>query len=341
MKIAYILTPHAVVAGKSNGIRSQAETWACALRDKGHIVDYIDTWGIYDWSSYDAIHFFGNGSWVNTIRTYLSKKNPRCVYSPIYDPSAFLESKSQIFQKKISRLTHGKWNSTLYNVCKEYQGYKKILVRTDHEHEMIKHLFDVPENIIAKVPLSFSHGLNYEEHLPVKEPFVFHMSLFTQPRKNVARLVKAARKYSFKLVIAGNPGTKEALGEFRKVVGNAPNIEILGFISEEEKKDLYRRAKVFALPSISEGVGIVAVDAALYGADIVVTNVGGPKEYYNGMAEEIDPYAIDEIGQACMRLLKGKTYQPQLREIIAREYSLSTTADKLVGVYESLNEKLL
>lgn len=335
MKIAYIITPHAVV-DSTNGIKSQAITWANALRNKGHQVDLIDIWGYYDWPSYNAIHFFGNGSWVNTIRTYLSKKNPKCVYSPIYDPNPFLESNSQQIQKKISKLTHGKWNCALYNVCREYQGYKKILVRTDHEHEMIKKLFDVPEKVIAKVPLSYSHILKYEENLPQKEDFVFHMSLFTQPRKNVIRLIQAALKYNFKLKIAGNPGTKEAYQKFIKAINNAPNIEVLGFISEEEKLDLYRRAKVFALPSISEGVGIVAVDAALYGADIVVTNIGGPKEYYNGMAEIVNPYNVDEIGQACLRLLSEKTYQPKLRKHINTNYSLNAISNRLIDIYKSL-----
>lgn len=335
MKIAYIITPHAVV-DKSNGIKSQAITWGNALQQKGHQIDYIDTWNYYDWPSYDAVHFFGNGPWVNTIRTYLSKKNSRCVYSPIYDPNLFLENKNQLIQKKLSKLTHGKWNCALYNVCREYQGYKKILVRTDHEHEMIKKLFDVPEEVIAKVPLSYSHILKYEENLPQKEDFVFHMSLFTQPRKNVIRLVQAAKKYGFRLKIAGNPGTEEAYKTFMKTVNNAPNIEVLGFISEEEKIDLYKRAKVFALPSVSEGVGIVAVDAALYGADIVITNIGGPKEYYNGMAEIINPYNVDEIGQACLKLLNGKTYQPELRKYINENYSLNAVANKLIEVYKSL-----
>lgn len=335
MKIAYILTPHAAV-DKSNGIKSQAVTWAEALRRKGHIVDYINPWDAYDWDSYDAIHFFGNGPWANMTCTYLRKKNPKCVYSPIYDPSPFLESRSQRVQKRISQMTHGKWNCSLYNVCREYQGYKKILVRSEHECEWVHRLFDIPYNEISKVPLSFSHNLDYESELPPKEPFVFHMSLFTQPRKNAIRLVQAAKKYGFKLVIAGNPGTHEALNKFKTEIGDTKNIEIIGFVSEDEKKDLYRRAQVFALPSISEGVGIVAVDAALYGADIVITEIGGPKEYYNGMAEVVNPYDIDDIGQACIRLLEGKTHQPQLRKHIKENFSLENIANILIETYKSL-----
>lgn len=336
MKIAYILTPHAAV-NRTNGIRSQAVTWAEGLRAQGHQVDYINQWEYYDWPSYDAIHFFGNGSWVNTIRTYVRMQNPKCVYSPIYDTNPFLESYSQRIQKHISKLTHGKWNCALNEVCRDYRGYKFVLARTEYEREWIHRLFDVPLDEIIKVPLAFSYGMDNNVVKPsAKEPFVFHMSLYTQPRKNVARLIQAAKKYGFRLVIAGKPDTPELQEEFQQMVKDAPNIEIVGFISEEQKMDLYCRAKVFALPSISEGVGIVALDAAMMGADVVVTNIGGPKEYYNGMAEIVNPYNVDEIGQACMRLLNGKTFQPQLRQYAIDNYSSLAITDKLIDVYQRL-----
>lgn len=335
MKIAYVLTPHAAV-DQFNGIRSQAVTWAEGLRAKGHQVDYVNPWEYYDWPSYDAIHFFGNGSWVNTIRTYVRMKNPKCVYSPIYDTSTFLESYSQRIQKHISKLTHGKWNCALYNVCREYQGYKLILARSEYEREWIHRLFDVSLNEIVIVPLAYSAGINAIDNSVAKEPFVFHMSLYTQPRKNVRRLIDAAKKYGFRLIIAGKPDTLELKDEFQQMVKDAPNIEILGFISEGQKMKLYRRAQVFALPSISEGVGIVALDAAVMGADVVMTNIGGPKEYYHEMAEIVNPYNVDEIGQACMILLNGKTFQPQLRQYALDNYSSLAITDKLIEVYQRL-----
>lgn len=221
MKIAYILTPHAAV-DKSNGIRSQAMTWAEALRKKGHIVDLINPWQGYDWVDYDAIHFFGGGAWAGTTRTYVRMKNPKCVFSPIYDPTPFHESKSQLWQKRISKLTYGKYSCAIHAVAAEYQGYSKILVRSDDEGNKIQRFFDVPRQMIEKVPLSYSHNLCYEEELPPQEAFVFHLSLFTQPRKNVERLVYAAQKYGFRLLIAGNPGTSKALDTFKQVVGNTP-----------------------------------------------------------------------------------------------------------------------
>lgn len=341
MKIAYLLRPHCVIE-HTNGIKSQALTWAESLRDLGHQVDLIDFWKDYDWPSYDAVHFFGPDPWANTLRAHLYRRNPRMVYSPIADPSPYHESRGQRWQKHLSDLTRGKFRSNLYEIRREFQHYKRVLVRTDHEGDMLQRLYDVEPERIVKVPLSFSHGLRTDLASDEREPFVLHISLFTQPRKNVARLVDAAKKYGFRLVIAGNPGTADGLSDMMSRIGGADNISVLGFVSEERKQELYGRARVFALPSLSEGVGIVAVDAAAMGCDIVVTDIGGPKEYYVGadgryMAEVVDPYDVDAIGRACMRLLEGRTWQPQLSECVVRNYSPEAIARRLVDVYRSLS----
>lgn len=340
MKIAYLLRPHCVIE-RTNGIKSQALTWAESLRALGHEVDLIDFWKEYDWPAYDAIHFFGPDPWANTLRAHLCQRNPRLVYSPIADPSPYHESLGQRWQKHLSDLTRGKYRSNLYEIRREFQHYKRVLVRTDHEGDMLRRLYDVEPQRIVKVPLSFSHALQTNLAREEREPFVLHISLFTQPRKNVARLVDAAKKYGFRLVIAGNPGTADGLHDMMSRIDGAENISVLGFISEERKQELYSRARVFALPSISEGVGIVAVDAAAMGCDIVVTSIGGPKEYYitpdgTTLAEVVDPYDVDAIGQACVRLLKGKTFRPQLREHVLREYSPEAIARRLADVYRSL-----
>lgn len=149
------------------------------------------------------------------------------------------------------------------------------------------------------------------------------------------RLIQAARKYKFELVLAGTKGSDKDFAPLEDAIGNAKNITVLGRISEEKKKELYIRAKVFALPSVSEGVGIVALDAAHYGCDVVMTNFGGPKEYYNGMAEIVDPYDVDSIGKAIVKLM-SISHQPQLKEYVDKEFSSDRIAEKLVKAYKSM-----
>ena len=130
---------------------------------------------------------------------------------------------------------------------------------------------------------------------------------------------------------------EEEFAPLKKEIGNSPNIQVLGFISEEEKINLYKRAKVFALPSIMEGVGIVAVDAANYGCEIVITEIGGPKEYYGGKAFVVNPYSVDDIGRAIVEALSGnKSFQPELSKQVHKEFNKKHIAQLLLKEYQSL-----
>lgn len=111
--------------------------------------------------------------------------------------------------------------------------------------------------------------------------------------------------------------------------------------SQYKRKKHYRKIKVFALPSIYEGVGMVALEAAVMGDDIVITNQGGPKEYYADFAEIVNPTSVDEIGKAIQNLLNGKTHQPKLKEHIVQRYSLEATCDLLENTYRNISEQKL
>ena len=188
---------------------------------------------------------------------------------------------------------------------------------------------------IAIVPLSYRET-KYNPNIR-KEPFCLFAGTMTQPRKNVPRLIEAAKKYGFQLKLVGNTGDANSKKYLLSIIGNAPNIEVLGFVSDEELFSLYDRAKVFALPSLNEGVGLVALEAAMHGCTIVITNLGGPKEYYKeGTAELVDPYNIDSIGQAIIRALEDNTSQPKLRETIITNYNTSVCTDKLIESYQRI-----
>ena len=94
----------------------------------------------------------------------------------------------------------------------------------------------------------------------------------------------------------------------------------------------YKKAKEFALPSTNEGVGMVALEAADYGCEIVLTNLGAPKEYFDGMARLVNPYSIDDIGYAMRKTLTEGFSQPELLRFFARHYSLESCSNLLIDV---------
>lgn len=332
MKIAYILYPNVIVSNRSNGIRSQAETWADTLRSLGHEIDYVSEWGNYDWKSYDAIHLFGDGYWWRFVR-FLVKLNPNIYLSPIVDPAPNKKLKTILKAKTKSIIKGLLFINKESPMQRDIKFFKKIFVRSRFEMEYMMKTYSIPEDKFVLVPLSYSTSCQSYEKVS-KENFCLHISSIYQDRKNVIRLIEAAKKYGFKLILAGNKGTPQQYAPIENTIGQNKNIEVLGFISEEEKLDLYKRAKVFALPSIQEGVGIVALDAAFYGCEIAITNIPGPKEYYSGRCVEVDPFDIDSIGKGIVQLLKEKArYQPELEEYIKGKYSSATIGHQLELAY--------
>lgn len=338
MKIAYILYPEVIISNKSNGVRSQAETWAKLLRNNGHIVDLINNWGDYSWTDYDIIHIFGaGGNWVENVTRRLINYNNRIVFSPIIDPVNSISNHKFKLKLLLGKISSGKIDSNAYTLYNQFKYVNKILVRSDAELDYVTKFLGVDNSKLSIVPISYTSKYENEKYHNAKENFCFHISSIYQTRKNVLRLIEAAKKYNFRLILAGAKGTPEQFLPIKKAIGDNNNIKILGFISEEEKIRLYKSAKVFALPSIQEGVGIVALDAALFGCEIVLTNIPGPKFYFNNMVQLVNPYDINDLGVSIKKALDDDVkFQPSLRNFILKEYSPNAVLKKIISVYTSI-----
>nr|MBA3301776.1 glycosyltransferase [Thermoleophilaceae bacterium] len=76
-----------------------------------------------------------------------------------------------------------------------------------------------------------------------------------------------------------------------------PNVEITGFVEDDELADRYRRASVYVQASLHEGFGMSVVEAMLAGAIPVVSDRGALPEVAGEVgvvAEGVDPTAIAE-----------------------------------------------
>lgn len=330
MKVAYIMYPGACYIGAGDGSKMQAEIWAKELERKGHIVERITPWGHYDWKSFDIVHVFGLGLWNYDMIHWGSGINPNFVFSPIID------SNTPMWQYRIA--THlGCKSLRLYTQNYAFRQLKPdiklFFARTEYEAQYLRNGYGIDNHKISIIPLSYRE--DHYNNTVDKEPFCLFTGTMSQPRKNVPRLIEAAKKHKFNLKLVGNKGNAESEAKLRTIIGDAKNIEILGFVSDEELIDLYNRAKVFALPSINEGVGLVALEAAIHGCNIVITRLGGPKEYYDkDYAKLVNPYDIDDIGHAILDAMSDNKSQPLLREKLIEKYNVSNCVDSLIKEYQ-------
>src|SRR5262245_51332307 len=102
-----------------------------------------------------------------------------------------------------------------------------------------------------------------------------------EPRKNLPRLARAARRADVELRVAGARGWGSVQAE---------GATFLGFVPDEELARLYRGALCVAYPSLYEGFGIPVLEALACGTAVVTSEGTAMAEVANGAAVLVDPH---------------------------------------------------
>lgn len=328
MKIAFLIPP--TVSGKKNGVVSQALTWKDGLELLGVSVELISPWESYDWASYDVIHAFSFGHYLSILPLLKTKGARKIVVSPIYD-----SNRPAALVRVMSRLDFpiGGLKTNWAALRASIPSVDSFLVRSNFEAQRVEAAFAIRRDKIVNAPLAMRFNVERVNSTPSSEPICSHVSTLSAGVKNVDRLVSAALKYGFPLHLAGQIMDEGFRRKLLRITNSYENIVYHGPLSDDELTKLYRKSRVFALPSLMEGVGLVGLEAAAHGADVVITERGGPKEYYAGMALTVDPESVDEIGIAVMKFLDGQSFQPELSGRIKTEFSIEASAGKLLDAY--------
>ena len=308
------------------GVKVQGKMWHDGLVALGHQVDLVNIWDDYDWDSYDWLIMMGYGGNFRDSSRAFSKLVKRLAIAPIVDPDCGY-IKYKFYTKYWGNQKHLGLSSRFHDLYLNKDFYKLWLVRSDFEKSYVTKCLDIDESLIDLVPLQYR--VPSCDTMPLKENFCFHASRLAASNKNVPRLVEAAKKYGFNLVLAGLLASEEEKQWLHNMIDGHDNIKYVGQLTDEELVNYYRKCKVFALPSITEGVGMVALEAAANGAEIVLTNDGGPKYYLKDHAEIINPYSVDDIGRAVMKLMERNVYQPALLDYMKNNFSAEACSKQL------------
>ena len=308
------------------GAKVQGKMWHDGLVALGHQVDLVNIWDDYDWDSYDWLIMMGYGGNFRDSSRAFSKLVKRLAIAPIIDPDCGY-TKYKFYTKYWGNQKHLGLSSRFHDLYLNKDFYKLWLVRSDFEKSYVTKCLEIDESLIDLVPLQYR--VPSCDTMPLKENFCFHASRLAASNKNVPRLVEAAKKYGFNLVLAGLLASEEEKQWLHNMIDGHDNIKYVGQLTDEELVSYYRKCKVFALPSITEGVGMVALEAAANGAEIVLTNDGGPKYYLKDHAEIINPYSVDDIGRAVMKLMERNVYQPALLDYMKNNFSAEACSKQL------------
>lgn len=157
-----------------------------------------------------------------------------------------------------------------------------------------------------------------------------------EPRKNQHRLIEACAELGVPLVLAG------AVYEDRKAYADSclalasargADVRFLPHLDASELADAYAAARVHALPSLWESVGLSSVEAALAGCTVVSTVHCGIDEYLGDDAWYCDPESAQAIRDAVSGAWESFPTD-ELRDAAARSTWIES-ARATVAAYEA------
>jgi glycosyltransferase involved in cell wall biosynthesis len=111
---------------------------------------------------------------------------------------------------------------------------------------------------------------------------------------------------------------------------------VLGYVSDAQLRWLYQEASAFVLPSLLEGFGMPALEAALHGLLPILSRDSALAEAVNGAAIQVDPHSVSEIGAAMESVLVlDETRRKELKNALI-VHAQSATHERFLVEWENL-----
>lgn len=334
MRIGFLLPSNFAVGNPGNGVRAQARYQTEALRKLGHDVVCLSPWDDCS-AGFDVVQFFQGGFANFSIESTRSSGHKCLVFAPIID-----SNESNLRYRIAARL-----GSTLKKVFtipavlqQQARASDLVVCRSRHEQARIVEGLGIDAAKVKIVlngvtPPDVGGASDGGLTLDLPERFVLHVSAYTQERKNVLRLIEAVGPLAIPLVVAGAGRPGHVMDRLNALAGRYPSVRLLRYVDEPTLRALYRRCKVFCLPSVHEGTGLVALEAAAYGAQVVITQNGGTRDYFADLAFYVDPFDVNTI-RGAVATAWATPPSEALRLHVTTNLTWQRSAEALVAVYD-------
>lgn len=189
-------------------------------------------------------------------------------------------------------------------------------------------------------------GPRFREKYNVKNPIVFQLGAQAYD-KGSQHTIEAMRQlwergYDASLILAGPP-----MDHFLRYFEALPDevrrkCHFLGFISDEDKRDLLDAGDVFVMPSRTDSFGIVYLESWLYKKPVIGALAGGvPEVISHGEDGYLVPFGdVARLADCIAVLLTDKELAQRFGEVGYRKVLMKHTWDKKYGVVSQVYREL-
>lgn len=325
----------------------------------GVYVRYVACWGVEpyyfspalaramwtDMQDYDVVHITGLWNFPSTAAAWISRsKHRHYILSPrgmLYPEAIHLKSawKKKLYYALIAR--HDLHRATLLHFTTAHEAEQSMAYL--HLQTPYRVIPNGMETDVIRQALASAH--TQPDGLP-DAPYVLYLGRI-HPMKGLpllieafGRLVQGSRYPDLMLVIAGDDQHAYAAAIKQQVRdrGLQHRVWFVGQVSGTCKWQLYSRASLFVLPSLSENFGMAVVEAMACGCPVVVTEgVALSREIHAHSAGLVVSREAAALVEAMSRLLQDNALRGQLVAQAARlvdtSYRIEAVADAMIQAY--------
>lgn len=197
----------------------------------------------------------------------------------------------------------------------------------------------VPPGRMGDLPQSGSAG-DGTALPPGEEPFfLFVGSLLPRRRVDLAIQALALLPWEYRFVLVGEPDVAKyvPLKQIAQQCGVADRVQCLGYVSETELDDLYRRAVAVVSPSTYEGFGLPVLEAMTRGVPVVAWDIPVMREVAGDAAVLVQSGDVPGLAQVLRRLGTDRAERRALGEAgkrRARSFSWHRSAAAFLAVLQ-------
>ncbi|HXB93179.1 MAG TPA: glycosyltransferase family 4 protein, partial [Puia sp.] len=179
-----------------------------------------------------------------------------------------------------------------------------------------------------------SELFSFNERVPKEERLVICVGRI-EGIKNQLNLIKALNNTRYRLLLIGDHAPNQAsyYRECRKIA--ASNVEFMEHIPQEELVQYFQKAKVHVLPSWFETCGLSSLEAGAMGCNLVITDKGYTREYYEDYAFYCNPGDPSSILKAVDKAALAP-FRPALRKKILTHYTWNQAASCIARGYNHI-----
>ena len=307
-----------------------------------------------DYDKYDLLHFFNIPRPADMLRHSKASGKPYVISTILLDHSEydqrfrrgvgrllrFFSADAIEYIKTLARCLLGKdylaskefiWKGQRRSIKELIKGAAILLPNSPSEYERLVEQYDVPAQY--RVIPNGVELATFNAPDAVKDPDMVLCVARIEGNKNQLNLIKALNNTRFKVVLVGKPAPNQLdyYAECKKTA--ASNIQFIDYLPLKQLVEHYRWAKVHVLPSWFETTGLSTLETAVMGCNIVITNKGDTRYYFEDYAFYCDPSSPESIYQAVDNASKAG-HNKNLYDKISKKFTWQKTAEETLKAYQ-------